>query len=249
MTRSVFGWAVLGLLATACATPATPVAKETPKPVHSGFVRSTAVPRPRLTPSFPAYSATANIASVAVHTLPGGPVKATLANPQPSGAPLVFLVTTQRAGWVQVQLPIRPNGSTGWVRARDVRLTGLSYRLEVRRAAHRLAVFRFGRLEHTYPVGIGTTDTPTPGGTFYLKELLKPPNPGGAYGPYAYGLSGFSNQLTSFAGGDGVIGIHGTDHPELVGTDVSHGCIRLRNADIIALAKRLPLGTPVTILA
>ena len=134
-----------------------------------------------------------------------------------------------------MQLPVRPNA-------------GMAYRLDVQRSEHRLLVYRFGTLVHTYPVGIGTTTTPTPGGTFYLRELLKPPTAGGPYGPFAYGLSGFSNTLTSFDGGGGVIGIHGTDHPELVGTDVSHGCIRLRNADITVLAHELPLGTPVRIL-
>ncbi|HLF41857.1 MAG TPA: L,D-transpeptidase, partial [Acidimicrobiia bacterium] len=96
--------------------------------------------------------------------------------------------------------------------------------------------------------GIGTRDTPTPGGIFYIKELLQPPNPRGAYGPYAFGLSGFSNVLESFAGGDGVIGIHGTNDPTTVGKDVSHGCIRLRNEDLLELVERVPLGTPVAIL-
>jgi len=171
------------------------------------------------------------------------------ANPQPSGAPLVFLVRRQAGAWVQVELPVRPNGSTGWVRAADVTVTGVAYRVDVLRSQHLLRVYRFGRLVSTYPIGVGKAETPTPGGVYYLKELLRPPNPHGAYGPYAYGLSGFSNALTSFNGGDGVIGLHGTDEPQLVGRDVSHGCIRLRNADITVLAHELPLGTPVRILA
>lgn len=104
-------------------------------------------------------------------------------------------------------------------------------------------------MTHTFPAGIGTSDTPTPGGTFYLKELLAPTNPDGAYGPYAYGLSGFSTTLQSFAGGEAVIGLHGTNSPSSIGHDVSFGCIRMRNADITALARLLPLGTPVRILA
>ena len=55
--------------------------------------------------------------------------------------------------------------------------------------------------------------------------------------------------LKDFAGGDGVIGLHGTNDPSSVGKDVSHGCIRLRNQDILQLVKILPLGTPVRILA
>jgi len=74
-------------------------------------------------------------------------------------------------------------------------------------------------------------------------------DPTGPYGPYAYGLSGFSNVLDEFKGGDGVIGIHGTNEPGAIGTDVSHGCIRLRNEAILELVPVLPLGTPVHITA
>jgi lipoprotein-anchoring transpeptidase ErfK/SrfK len=186
---------------------------------------------------------------VKVHAAADGPVTRTLANPQPSGAPLVFLVRKQAGAWVEVELPVRPNGSTGWVRAADVTIAGVAYRLDVLRSEHQLKVYKFGSLERTLPIGVGKGETPTPGGTFYLKELLRPPNPRGAYGPYAYGLSGFSNTLTSFNGGNGVIGLHGTNEPQLVGKDVSHGCIRLRNADITSLVHELPLGTPVRILA
>jgi lipoprotein-anchoring transpeptidase ErfK/SrfK len=184
-----------------------------------------------------------------VHASPDGPVTRTLANPIPSGAPLTFLLARRSGEWLKVYLPQRPNGSTGWVRGSDVRLYLVPYRLDVLRSEHRLRVYRSGALVHSYPIGVGTGSTPTPGGTFYLKELIRTPNPGGAYGPYAYGLSGFSNVLTSFGGGDGVIGLHGTNDPSSVGRDVSHGCIRLRNSDITALTLVLPLGTPVRILA
>jgi len=99
------------------------------------------------------------------------------------------------------------------------------------------------------PVGVGTNATPTPGDLYYVKELLPPPEPNGPYGAYAYGLSGFSNQVTSFAGGEGVIGIHGTNDPSSIGKDVSFGCIRMSDAGITRLAGRLPLGTPVEIRA
>jgi lipoprotein-anchoring transpeptidase ErfK/SrfK len=91
--------------------------------------------------------------------------------------------------------------------------------------------------------------TPTPGGLYYIKELLKPPNPNTVYGPYAYGLSGFSDALESFEGGDAVIGIHGTNDPSGLGKDVSHGCIRMPNDQIIKLVEeiKLPLGVPVEI--
>jgi lipoprotein-anchoring transpeptidase ErfK/SrfK len=83
---------------------------------------------------------------------------------------------------------------------------------------------------------------------FFLADRLKPANPCGAYGPYAFGLSGFSDVLTNINGGNGIIDLHGTDEPARVGTDVSHGCIRLPNADITELAGQPPVGTPVTIV-
>lgn len=96
---------------------------------------------------------------------------------------------------------------------------------------------------------MGRTKVPTPGG--YLKELLQPPQSGSVDGTDAYGLAGYSPVLEQFAGGQGVIGIHGTIEPESVGTDASHGCIRTRNEDVTRLVEEfgLPLGTPVEILA
>ena len=96
-------------------------------------------------------------------------------------------------------------------------------------------------------IAVGTGDTPTPFGEFYLAELLQPPNPNGSYGPYAFGLSGFSEVLDSFNGGDGVVGIHGTNDPSALGTTVSHGCIRVANDVISDMATTVPLGTPVLI--
>jgi lipoprotein-anchoring transpeptidase ErfK/SrfK len=172
-----------------------------------------------------------------------------LSNPTETGAPLVFLLAHPFAGakWVEVYLPIRPNGSHAWVRSSELTITSNGYRIIIHRTAHRLTVTSLGNVVMTAPIGVGTADTPTPGGVFYVKELLRPPTANGPYGPYAYGLSGFSNVLTSFGSGDGVIGIHGTNEPWLIGKDVSHGCIRMRNDDIERLAQFLPLGTPVEI--
>lgn len=174
-----------------------------------------------------------------------------LANPTENGGPLVFLLkgTDGNADPVEVYLPVRPNGTTGFVKRSELGpITHHSYRIMVQVSAHIITVTKGAEVILEEPVGIGTTETPTPGGIFYLKELLRPPNANGPYGPYAYGLSGFSNVLTSFAGGDGVIGIHGTNDPSSIGTDVSHGCIRMSNEGITRLAKVLPLGTPVEIL-
>jgi lipoprotein-anchoring transpeptidase ErfK/SrfK len=170
-----------------------------------------------------------------------------LDNPNENDAPLVFLVERAEGEWLQVLLPVRPNGSTGWIRTADVDLVTDPYRVEIALAAHTLSVYDGDQLIAQHPIGVGTASTPTPGGRYYLKELLQPPTPNGPYGAYAYGLSGFSNVLDEFNGGDGVIGIHGTNDPSTIGTDVSHGCIRLTNDAITELVGYLPLGTPVHI--
>jgi hypothetical protein len=164
-----------------------------------------------------------------------------------NGTQRAFLVRGTRRNWVHVYLPTRPNGSLGWVRRRAVRLYTDGYRLVVRLRAHRLQLWSERRLLATYPVAIGRPSTPTPRGLYYIVELLRPTDPGGSYGPYSFGLSAHSNVLQTFAGGDGRVGLHGTNEPGLVGSSVSHGCIRLRNAAVRRLAKILPLGTPVYI--
>ena len=193
--------------------------------------------------------ATARGKIVPIYRTAGGAVEMRLRNPNPDGAPRVFLAVGSRPGWWQVLLPTPPNGSSGWVRAADVTTSTTMYRLTVDLSAHRLRVYRDGRLLVDTPAAIGTADTPTPGGQYYLTELLRTPDPGGPYGPYAYGLSGRSETLTRFAGHDPVIGIHGTNQPGMLGRSVSHGCIRVSNSVIRRLAGMLPLGTPVQITA
>jgi lipoprotein-anchoring transpeptidase ErfK/SrfK len=171
----------------------------------------------------------------------------TLSNPNIDGAPLVFLVKSRTAKWANVMLPMRPNGSTGWIRLSRVKLAGLSYHLLIDLRRHRLTAWNANKLVLRTPVGVGRAVTPTPSGNYYITELLKQPDPTGIYGPYAFGLSAYSNVLHEFAGRDGILGIHGTNFPQGIGTNVSHGCIRLSNRAIIKLARTLPIGTPVRI--
>ena len=111
---------------------------------------------------------------------------------------------------------------------------------------HRLRVFDGDEVIVDEPIGVGRSDRPTPGGIYYLKELLQPPGANSVYGTYAYGLSGFSNVLQSFNGGAGVIGLHGTNDPSSIGGDVSSGCIRMQNDVIERLVERdrPPAGHP-----
>ena len=196
----------------------------------------------------PTYVATALVPKVPVYDAPNSKVSQTLGNPDTYGQPLTFLVLDQQEDWVKVALPVRPNGSSGWVKITQVSLKEDPYRLDVAQGAHEIRLFKDDALVKTFPIGVGKAETPTPGGTYYLRVLIKTTQPSGAYGPYAYGLNGFSPVLKDFAGGDGVIGLHGTNEPSSVGKDVSHGCIRLKNEDILQLVKILPLGTPVRIL-
>jgi lipoprotein-anchoring transpeptidase ErfK/SrfK len=147
-----------------------------------------------------------------------------------------------------VLLPTRPNGGTGWVPAASVVLTKTPLRVFIDLAGRKLRVENAGAKVFEAPVAIGTTDNPTPTGATFVTELIENQNPGGAYGPFAFGLALHSETLTEFAGGPGQVGVHGTNQPQLIGQPVSHGCIRLSNDNINKLVGlALPLGVPVFI--
>ncbi|HEX2088620.1 MAG TPA: L,D-transpeptidase [Actinomycetota bacterium] len=168
------------------------------------------------------------------------------------GAPQVFLIQEALTGpagdaWLKVLLPVRPNGTTGYVPALDVDVSKTMYRLKVIRNKFQVNFYEGCELVDRFKVGIGTGDTPTPVGNFYLQALYKLPNPNTVYGTYAYALSGYSDVITDWKYG-GIIGLHGTNDPKgSIGRYVSHGCIRMRNVDIESLVPRLPLGTPIEI--
>lgn len=171
-----------------------------------------------------------------------------LRNPNADGAPLVFLVKSAHDQWLQVYLPSRPNGSVGWIKSSEATLVGNTYRVKVQLGSHRLTAWKGDKVMLRTPICVGRAVTPTPSGRYYITELLKQPDSTGLYGPWAFGLSAHSNVLREFAGADGILGIHGTDFPQGIGTNVSHGCIRVNNRAITRLARVLPAGTPVEIL-
>jgi len=188
-----------------------------------------------------------------VSDTPGGPttmtVKAEDVLTVPDKTPLVLLAKTVQADAIEVYLPVRPNGSTGWIDPADVTLYETKLAMDVYLDKHELTISDAGEVVATYPIGTGRDELPTPGGVYFIRELLAPPDPTGVYGPFAYGLSGYSPVLDNFNGGDAVIGIHGTNDPSSIGKDVSHGCIRMNNEDITELVEKwqLPLGVPVYI--
>jgi lipoprotein-anchoring transpeptidase ErfK/SrfK len=163
------------------------------------------------------------------------------------GSARALMVTADQGDWLEVLLPTRPNGSTGWVRRADVEVRQVDYEIRIDLQARTLTLLEGGAGVVTTPVAIGSGEAPTPTGTFSITDKLVTNDGTSAYGPYALGLSGHSEVLTEFAGGDGQVGIHGTNDPSSIGKAVSHGCIRVPNDVITQLNELLPLGTPVTI--
>jgi L,D-transpeptidase catalytic domain len=163
---------------------------------------------------------------------------------------IVLVLGSARDGagrlWVRVRLPVLPNNTTGWVRRSA--LGGYSFtttRLVVELDRFRATLYRNGRRVFSADVGIGQPAWPTPTGQFYIRNKLSGfGNP--FYGPVAFGTSARSDVLTDWPAG-GFVGIHGTNQPELLPGSVSHGCIRMRNRDILRLADLMPVGTPLTI--
>ena len=148
--------------------------------------------------------------------------------------------------WIKVELPGRPNGKTGWVpRGALGPLHLVKAHLVVDRARLRVTLFRNGRAVFSAPVGVGKASTITPGGNFYVMEKLRAIN-GPIYGPFALGTSAYAPTLSEWPGG-GIVGIHGTDEPGLIPGRPSHGCIRMRNADITRLWAIVGVGTPIEI--
>lgn len=196
-------------------------------------------------PAATAVQATAG--TLPVYAAPGASTaRSALANPTSWGVPLVLLVVGARPGWWQVSLPVRPNGSTGWVRAADVALHSVPYQVTIAQHTRSALLWHDGTLVRRFPVAVGTAADPSPNGLFFVNVIID--NRGGgnqAYGPWVLGLSGFSNVLLHFGGGDGPIAMHGTDDDTSVGAAASHGCFRMHNADATALAHMVTLGTPV----
>ena len=170
------------------------------------------------------------------------------------GAPTTFAIVGDASpesepavpGWYEVALPIRPNGDTAWVPTESVEVTKTPFRVFIDLDARTLRVEDDGEGRFTAEVAVGTEENPTPRNGTFVTELIENIEPDGAYGPYAFGLGLHSDTLTEFNGGPGQVGVHGTNQPDLIGSAVSHGCVRLSNDDIEALVDvGLPLGVPV----
>ncbi len=189
------------------------------------------------------------------HTAPdvSSPRMALVAARRPiTGQPTTLPVLSRSIGlhrmrWLLVMLPGRPNGSTGWIAEQDTRPLVTPWRIGVDLDTRGVTAYRDGRVARTFRAVIGKPSTPTPSGRFFVEESVKMPlgQPGG---PYALALSARSNVLQDFEGGPGQVAIHGSvGLAAPLDTAASFGCIRLANASIDWLSRRIPPGTPVTI--
>ena len=230
-------------------TPLVHAAGGLPSPAHPAFT----VGRPRLLALGDAWSRFAPVSRrVTARASPRAGAKpvTTLETRTEEGTTNVVIVLEERTrrglAWVHVRLPVLPNGRTGWV-PRDA-LGGYTFvntHLVVDRERLTATLYRGERLIFQAPVGVGTPAAPTPAGEFYVRLKLDGfDDP--FYGPIAFGTNARSTVLTDWPGG-GYIGIHGTNAPGLIPGRVSHGCVRMRNRDILTLSRLLPVGTPLTI--
>jgi lipoprotein-anchoring transpeptidase ErfK/SrfK len=201
-----------------------------------------------------AFAAVIRRAPTRAYRRPGRQPFASFGRMNVNGVPTVLGVTGKvvdgrcRARWYHVQLPIRPNGVTGFVRAQDVELAAVRTRIQIDLSARRVTLFRDGKEVLHSVAAIGSPATPTPTGRFYVNQRLIPADGSGPFGPGAVGISAFSDVLTGWTQG-GPIALHGTNRPDLIGRAVSNGCIRLENPVIRRIFAAALAGTPVIIRA
>lgn len=169
-------------------------------------------------------------------------------SPTQFNGPRVFLVVDATEEYLEVMIPVRPNGATGWIRRDEVTLSEVQHRAEINLTTDSLTVWDGEEIIVETAAATGKPTTPTPLGEFFVRDVIES-NPNGAYGSFILGLSGYSEALETFAGKEPAIAIHGTNRNDLVGQEVSNGCIRIPNELIELLAEAVPLGTPVTVVA
>jgi lipoprotein-anchoring transpeptidase ErfK/SrfK len=167
--------------------------------------------------------------------------------------PSILPIIASDANWVEVRLAQRPNESVSWVPRSDVTIGVTPYRIVVDLATEHLMVYDNGTQIDDFPAGIGTPGDPTVTGQFFMTMEVPAPDPG--YGPFVLVTSAHSDAITDWAAsGDAIIAIHGpiTSYDDsLIGTTgaaISHGCVRLHDADLAQLSV-IPAGTPIDIEA
>jgi lipoprotein-anchoring transpeptidase ErfK/SrfK len=251
----VLGLAALVVLVTA--TIALARGQETKldaSPLPASPAPAFAIPQPRaLEKSVHATRWVSVLRSVELRSEPraDAPSLEALSSETPEGTANIVPVLdrqTDRDGtiWLRVRAPALPDNVAGWV-PRDAvgGYTTVHTRLVVDLERLRATLYANGERVFAAPVGVGRPEWPTPRGEFYVRNELTSYR-SAFYGPIAFGTSARSRVLTDWPAG-GFVGIHGTDRPDLVPGRVSHGCIRMKNRDILRLARLMPVGTPISI--
>jgi len=232
--------------ALAAALPAAGTAAATPP-----------VAEPRVGPPTERITWTGEVLAAVTARAAPGPSGRRVAVLQPiaplGGGLTVVQIEARRVGtdgreWVRVRLPIRPNGTQGWIPLDVLRVSSTAMRIRIDLSDRRLTLLRAGRTVRRVRVAIGAPGTPTPLGRFAVAEMIRTRTPGAFIGPVVFPLTGFSETLNEYAGGNGRVAMHGTSVPHLLGTRASHGCIRMSNADVVALSRIVRPGTPVQIV-
>jgi lipoprotein-anchoring transpeptidase ErfK/SrfK len=258
IAAAAVSFAILGTgvgLALTWGGPPSAASAPAGRPAASASASGTpsAVPAATRAPSIPATTELATLLDPAVRYASPGLVFRGTVPARWYGRQSVLPVIAARPGWVEVRLTQRPNQSTAWVPAADVRLSSTPYRIVINLKTMRLALYKHGRRVLTTPAGIGTSDDPTPAGHFFVAFDEPPPQPDPGYGPFIMVTSAHSPNISDWENsGDAVIGIHGPlgDDGEIgaTGARVSHGCIRLHAQALLRLSQ-VPPGTPIDIVS
>jgi len=159
----------------------------------------------------------------------------------------VLPVLAVNGDWLQVLLPGRPNGHTGWIKSQGTVTHYTTWHLVVQTSTPRVLVYHNGQVVKTFTAIVGKPSTPTPHGDFFVEESiqLQSSDPGA---PFALALSARSTVFQEFDGGPGQVALHGLDNiGGNLGTAESHGCVRLADSAIRWLVYRVGPGVPVTI--
>jgi lipoprotein-anchoring transpeptidase ErfK/SrfK len=181
----------------------------------------------------------------------GSPVLTKLPMHTSADYPMVVLIDSVKDAddntWYKIRVPVRPNGSTGWVSDGQMALYTSTAKIVIDLSERKLSVYRKGGLVRTFSVAVGKPGLSTPTGHFYMTQKLRPPDPNGVYGALQLGTSAFQPKLNDWPDG-GQVGIHGTNEPWLIGKAISHGCVRMKNAAVQEVSRLVPTGSPIDIV-
>ena len=265
MLRLLVTWSLI-VAVSACATDAAPVGTTETSTTTTATVVATTTTRPPTTTTTTEATTTTTVLSTDV-LAPGESLAArsdtaldvyaaprdrapiaTLEAATILGTPRVVKVLEGPIdGWMRISVPVRPNGTQGWIREDGMTLFVVDRRVEVDISDRRLEVIGpDGTLLET-TVAVGSTSSPTPVGSFFVTDSVIVGDPSGPWGPWAFGLSAYSDVVTEFNGGNGIIGIHGTNRPGSIGYAQSLGCVRVPNEIALELGELISAGVPVEI--